>query len=319
MDQQLENRQFRIVRILNAPVATVWDAWTQDEHVAKWWGPRGFTLTTHSKDLRSGGHWHYTMHGPDGTDYPNHTVYHEVDDGKKMVYDHGGSADRPPLFQVTVLFEAAGDKTRLDMTMTCPSVEDAVATKAFIKQAGGDSTWDRLAEHIEKNKSGADIFCITRSFEVPLQTMSDVWSKPEHLKRWLPPTGFDMRFIRVDLRSGGSSFYAMFNDAGMTMYGRVDYLLVEPQLLRYTQQFCDEHENVTRHPAMPTWPATMLTTVTLAEEGPRRTRVTVQWQPWGEFNDAEQQTFAQMRGSMSQGWGGSFDKLEGYVASVADS
>ncbi|MEZ6045243.1 MAG: SRPBCC domain-containing protein [Planctomycetaceae bacterium] len=55
----------------------------------QWWGPRGFTLTHHSKDLRPGGTWHYTMHGPDGTDYPNMTLYHEVEKYKKLVYDHG--------------------------------------------------------------------------------------------------------------------------------------------------------------------------------------------------------------------------------------
>ena len=82
----------------------MWDAWTDPEQVAQWWGPRGFTLTTHSKDLRTGGHWNYTMHGPDGTDYPNTTKYLEVEKHAKLVYDHGANDDRPPLFRVTVLF-----------------------------------------------------------------------------------------------------------------------------------------------------------------------------------------------------------------------
>jgi len=53
-------------------------------------GPRGFSITTHSKDLRTGGHWNYTMHGPDGTNYPNKTQYLEVKEYAKLVYDHGG-------------------------------------------------------------------------------------------------------------------------------------------------------------------------------------------------------------------------------------
>src|SRR4051812_6301970 len=93
-----------IERIYDAPVKTVWDAWTDPEQVGKWWGPRGFTITTHGKDLRPGGFWKYTMHGPDGVDYPNTTVYHEVEKYSRLVYDHGGSEDRPPLFRVTVNF-----------------------------------------------------------------------------------------------------------------------------------------------------------------------------------------------------------------------
>jgi uncharacterized protein YndB with AHSA1/START domain len=66
-----KSNEIRITRIYDAPVQAVWDAWTDPEQVAKWWGPRGFSLTTHSKDLRPGGSWNYTMHGPDGVDYPN--------------------------------------------------------------------------------------------------------------------------------------------------------------------------------------------------------------------------------------------------------
>jgi uncharacterized protein YndB with AHSA1/START domain len=74
-----KSNEIKITRVYDAPVEAVWDAWTDPEQVAQWWGPRGFTLTTHSKDLRPGGSWAYTMHGPDGTDYPNKTHYFEVE------------------------------------------------------------------------------------------------------------------------------------------------------------------------------------------------------------------------------------------------
>jgi uncharacterized protein YndB with AHSA1/START domain len=88
--------------------------------VAGWWGPRGFTLTTHSKDLKPGGSWNYTMHGPDGVDYPNKAHYLEVEKYSKLVYDHGGNDDRPPLFRVTVLFSEIKGKTKMEMSMTLP-------------------------------------------------------------------------------------------------------------------------------------------------------------------------------------------------------
>ena len=49
--------EIRLTRVYDAPVKAVWDAWTDPQQVAQWWGPRGFTITTHSKDLRPGGHW----------------------------------------------------------------------------------------------------------------------------------------------------------------------------------------------------------------------------------------------------------------------
>lgn len=169
--------EISISRFYAAPASAVWDAWTDPDQVGQWWGPRGFTLTTHSKDIRTGGHWHYTMHGPDGVDYVNKTKYLEVVPGQKLVYDHGGNDERKPLFRVTVVFTEVPGGTRMDMTMACPTPEDAVQTRGFIKKAGGNATWDRLAEHLEKRASGREVFVINRSFAAPVAAL-----KPEVLK-----------------------------------------------------------------------------------------------------------------------------------------
>lgn len=315
MAEKNKSNEIRIIRIYDAPVEAVWDAWTDPEQVAQWWGPRGFSLTTHSKDLRPGGTWHYTMHGPDGVDYPNKTWYHEVEECAKLVYDHGGYDDRPPLFRVTVLFSEADGKTKMDMTMTLPTPEAAEETRKFIKQAGGNATWDRLAEYLEKESSGKENFVINRSFDAPIDVMFEMWTKPEHFSQWLPPTGFDMQFIRADIRPGGSSFYSMSGSGGVKFHGRAQYLKIEkPDCIVYTQQFCDENENVSRHPMAPTWPETMLTVVKLAEEGPDRTRVTVTWEAYGETTAEELDVFVKAKGGMTQGWTGSFDKLEAYLS-----
>ena len=74
-DRVTENaNDIHITRTYDAPVALVWDAWTDLNQLNQWWGPRGFTITTKSKDMRPGGTWDYIMHGPDGTDYPNHLL-----------------------------------------------------------------------------------------------------------------------------------------------------------------------------------------------------------------------------------------------------
>jgi uncharacterized protein YndB with AHSA1/START domain len=316
MSAKNKSNEINITRVYDAPVEAVWDAWTDPEQVAQWWGPRGFTLTTHSKDLRTGGHWNYTMHGPDGTDYPNTTQYLEVMPHKKLVYDHGGHEDRPPMFRVTVLFSETGGKTKMEMSMALPTPEAAEETRKFIKKAGGDSTWDRLAEYLAKESSGKEQFVINRTFDAPLDVMFQMWTDPKHLSKWLPPTGFEMQFIRSDIQTGRSTFWFMTNNADVKMYGRAEYLKIEkPGRLVYTQQFCDEHENISRHPKAPTWPATMITTVELTAEAPDRTRVTVTWEPYGPTTREELETFLNARAGMTQGWTGSFDKLEELLAS----
>jgi uncharacterized protein YndB with AHSA1/START domain len=289
----------------------VWDAWVNPAQAAHWWGPRGFTLTTYSKELRIGGQWRYTMHGPDGTDYPNIATYHEIEQHKKLVYDHGATDDTPPLFRVTVFFTQVGKKTLMEMTMALATAEAATQTRQFIKQAGGESTWDRFAEYLAEQIEHKERFFINRSFEAPIDVMYEMWAQPEHIAQWTPPTGFTMSYIRADVRVGGSSFYLMTNGAGVDMYGRAAYLeMNKPNRLVYTQQFCDEHENISRHPMAPTWPETMLTTVQFTEETADRTRVTVTWEPHGAVTAEELATFMKARGGMTMGWTGSFDKLE---------
>ena len=309
-----ESKEIKIIRTYDAPLKAVWDAWTDPAQVAQWWGPRGFTLTTHSKDLRTGGSWIYTMHGPDGTDYPNNTLYLEVEPMTKLVYDHGANDDRPPMFRVTVLFAEVDGKTHMDMTMGLPSAEAAAQTRQFIKQAGGDATWDRLAEYLAKRLSDQEKFVINRSFEAPLDVMFEMWTNPAHIAHWVAPAGFDMRFFRADIRTGGSTFYSMTGPGG-TMYGRAQYEEIRhPDRLVYTQQFCDENENITRHPAAPTWPETMRTTVALCAEGPNRTRVTITWEVAGNATAEELATFVGARAGMTQGWTGSLDNLEAVLA-----
>ncbi len=306
-----KSNELHLTRVYDAPVQAVWDAWTDLDQVAQWWGPRGFTITTHHKDLRPGGTWKYTMHGPDGVDYPNITLYHEVEPGAKLVYDHGATEDRPPLFRVTVTFSDVKGKTKMDMRMTLPTPEAAEEARIFIKKASGNSTWDRLAEYLGKESTGKEQFVIARSFDAPIDVVFEMWTNPDYFAKWLPPTGSTMQFIRSDITPGGTTFFVMTGAGDGKMYGRTKYLDIQkPNRIVYTQQFVDAEEKISRHPLLPTWPETMLTTVTLTEESPDQTRVLVTWEPYGAATPEEVGVFVQTRASMTQGWTGSFDKLE---------
>lgn len=316
MSAKNKANEIYITRIYDAPVKMVWDAWTDPQQVAQWWGPRGFTITTHSKDLRPGGSWVYTMHGPDGVDYPNRTHYYEVEKYSRLVYDHGANETQPPLFQVTVVFSEVKQKTKMEMTMTLKTPEAAKEIKKFIKQASGNSTWDRLGEYLNKNSTQQETFVINRSFHAPIDVVYDMWTKPEHFSQWLAPTGFTMSFLRAEIKVGSSTFCKMTDGKSITMYSRAQYLeLQKPNRIVYTQQFVDENENISRHPMAPTWPETMLTVVQLTEEENDHTRITITWAPYEGTLPEELAVFVSARAGMTMGWTGSFDKLEDLLAS----
>lgn len=311
MTQNHKPNEISIHRIYQASLNDVWSAWTDTQKVAKWWGPRGFTITTHSKDLQPGGHWHYTMHGPDGVDYENKTIYHEVKEAARLVYDHGGNDDRPPLFHVTVDFKEQQGQTHMTMTMAFPTAEKATEIKAFIKKAGGNATWDRLGEFLAEETQKKYIFIINRSFNTSAETLFAMWTQPDLLVKWLPPTGFTMDLIRFEGPKNSTVFYSMNNGQSVQFFGKIHHReATPPHRLVYSQSFCDKNGKMSRHPLAPIWPEEMLTIVEFHSEGKNQTRATVTWEPSGASTRDEIQFFAQSRDGMTQGWTGSFDKLE---------
>jgi uncharacterized protein YndB with AHSA1/START domain len=314
MASRSRSNELRLTRVYDAPVRAVWDAWTIPEQVEKWWGPRGFTITTHAKDLRVGGTWRYTMHGPDGVDYPNVTKYFVVEPYQKLVYDHGGTDDTPPLFRVTVTFSEERGKTTMEMIMSLATPEAAEQIAGFIKKAGGHATWDRLAEHLEQAATGRSTFVINRTFDAPIARVFEMWTSPEHLARWLAPVGTTMRFLRSEIAPGKSTLFAITGAHG-AMHVRAEYLAIEPpRRVVYAQQFVDEHERPAPAPGADTWPATLLMTVLFTEETPERTRVTLTSEPHGVATAAELEAFTRERAGMTLGFTGSFDVLEALLA-----
>jgi uncharacterized protein YndB with AHSA1/START domain len=133
-------------RLVDAPRELVWRMYTEAEHVAQWWGPNGFTNTIHAMDVRPGGAWRLTMHGPDGTDYLNESVYTEVVPPARLVFDHR-SGHR---FLMTITFEDREGKTLVTMRHTFDSeqVRARVAEKSGAVE-GVKQTLDRLAAYTE--------------------------------------------------------------------------------------------------------------------------------------------------------------------------
>ena len=144
------DREIVISRLIKAPRERVFAAWTDPGHIGGWWGPQGFTTTTQAMDVRPGGAWRYTMHGPDGVDYPNLIVYSEVARPERLAYVHGsGEDDDPHQFTTVVTFEDEGGQTRLTMrSIFASAAARDYVVREFHAIEGGNSTLDRLEEFL---------------------------------------------------------------------------------------------------------------------------------------------------------------------------
>jgi len=149
-------REIVVSRVFDARRELVWNAWTDPQQVVKWWGPRGFTTTIQEMDVRPGGVWRHTMHGPDGTNYPNKSVFTEVVKYERIVFSHGGGKEGGPgaTFKSTWTFEDESGKTRLTIRMVFDSAQERDRVeKEFAAVEGGKQTLERLAEHLATRPS----------------------------------------------------------------------------------------------------------------------------------------------------------------------
>jgi uncharacterized protein YndB with AHSA1/START domain len=111
-------KELFFIREFDAPRELVFEVWTQSEHLSKWYGPDGFTITTEPMEAKTGGSWRFTMHGPDGRNYLNNIHFTEVVKPEKITYRQTGEEDTADIsFETRIYFEAVGSKTRLTMNM----------------------------------------------------------------------------------------------------------------------------------------------------------------------------------------------------------
>src|SRR6187399_1848131 len=85
---QTADREIVSTRVVAAPPDDVFAAFADPIRLARWWGPSGFSNTIHELDLRPGGRWRLTMHGPDGTGYENESHFVEVERPRRIVFRH---------------------------------------------------------------------------------------------------------------------------------------------------------------------------------------------------------------------------------------
>jgi uncharacterized protein YndB with AHSA1/START domain len=153
----MKDQELVIVRIFDVPRELVWQAWTDPEHLMRWWGPKGFTSPACKIDLRMGGTYLNCMRSPEGQEFWSTGVYREIVEPSLLVCTdsfadekgtvvpathYGMSPDFPLELQITVTLEEDDGKTR----MTLRHVGIPSGEMSEMCEAGWNESFDKLAE-----------------------------------------------------------------------------------------------------------------------------------------------------------------------------
>lgn len=142
------NRTLTIERTLNAPIKLVWDAWTQSEHIAKWWAPKGMELSVVTHDFKEGGNWKYTMTMPNRGEFIAEGTYSKIEEMKKII----SSANFRPMtegVEIQALFKEDGDKTQFAFHVIHPTEEYCKQQEEMGSMNGWGSVFDAMEEHLK--------------------------------------------------------------------------------------------------------------------------------------------------------------------------
>ena len=136
---------FQTSREIAATPAAVFAAIAAPERLAKWWGPQGFRNSFEVCDFRPGGAWRFTMHGPDGTNYPNQSVFEEIEEARKVVVQHACA----PLFRLSIELLSSATGTRVLWTQVFEDPAVAAAVRHIVEPAN-EQNLDRLQREVAR-------------------------------------------------------------------------------------------------------------------------------------------------------------------------
>ena len=233
-------KELTITRVLNAPIDLVWKVWTDPDHIKNWWGPNGFTNTIFEMDVKPGGNWEFIMHGPDGKDYKNKSIFKEIIKHKRIVYEHLTG----PKFRTTIEFTPQGKKTLLEWQMVFDTPEERDKTvKTFKADVGLKQNIFKLEGYL-KNVSSEKVMTMTRTIKASGEILFKAWIDPEQLKKWWGPKGFTNPVCNADATPGGEILIHM-EAPDKTIYpmGGEFHEIVEPERLVFTTAALDKNGN----------------------------------------------------------------------------
>ncbi len=144
---ELEERTLVLSRVFDAPRVLVFKVWTQPEHLARWWGPKGFTLISYKADVRVGGSFRFGTRSPENTEHWAHGAYREVTPPERLVFTTAWeNPDGSPKHEtvVTLTFVEQDGKTKLTLKQT---LFESV-TSRDLHRGGWSTTLDLLEDYL---------------------------------------------------------------------------------------------------------------------------------------------------------------------------
>ena len=141
-------RQIVSTRIVDAARELVFQAFADADHLVHWWGPKGFTNTFHEFDFRQGGAWRFVMHGPDGVNYQNKSVFVEIVRPERIVFEHVTG----PRFQMAITLDENAGRTRVTWRMLFKSAAECGKVRTFAVEAN-EQNFERLEAELAKMRS----------------------------------------------------------------------------------------------------------------------------------------------------------------------
>ena len=138
------DREFVHSRLIDAPRERVFKAITIPAHLARWWGPSGFSSTFDVCEPRPGGAWRFVLHGPDGANYPNENVFAEIVEPERVVVEHLSETHH---FVLTITLAAQGGKTLVGWRQVFDTAAEKKRVAQFVTPAN-EQNLDRLAAEV---------------------------------------------------------------------------------------------------------------------------------------------------------------------------
>jgi uncharacterized protein YndB with AHSA1/START domain len=160
--QSVRREDLVVKRIIDAPLEMVWKAWTEPEHVMRWWGPKYYTSPSCKIDLREGGKYVFCMRAPQdqgGQDSYTAGTYTKIIPMERLEFTQGladedgnpidpAQLGMPPDFpkeiRTVVAFKGKGDMTELTIT----EYDWPVGQMFVFSLAGMHQSVDKLAESL---------------------------------------------------------------------------------------------------------------------------------------------------------------------------
>ena len=143
------NHTITLERTFNAPIALVWEAWTQPEHIAQWWGPKGMKTEIIAQDFRVGGAWEFQMKMKDGNAFIADGIYQSIEAPHSLIT----SANFKPMtenVELHIVLTEVGDQTHFAFHVVHATEEYCKQQEKMGLMNGWGSVFDRLNDHLSK-------------------------------------------------------------------------------------------------------------------------------------------------------------------------